>query len=79
MSGVTEIGAGTVLYRPKFRRLDNGRNGDHVLIDPEGPNWIGTDIRGEEILGFYDGRSTFGEVVRKYSASHADLEPSNAW
>ena len=82
MSGVTEIGAGTVLYRPEFRRLDNGRNGDHVLhvlIDPEGPNWIGTDIRGEEILGFYDGRSTFGEVVRRYSASHADLEPSNAW
>ncbi|MEE9487538.1 MAG: methyltransferase domain-containing protein [Candidatus Brocadiales bacterium] len=79
MSGVTEIGAGTVLYRPEYRRLDNGRNGNHVLIDPEGPNWIGTDIRGEEILGFYDGRSTFGEVVRRYSASHADLEPSNAW
>ncbi|MEW6683356.1 MAG: methyltransferase domain-containing protein [Nitrospirota bacterium] len=41
-----------------------------VLLDPAGPNWIGTDERGRRILELFDGVRTFGQVVRAYAAEH---------
>ncbi|MFQ5863088.1 MAG: methyltransferase domain-containing protein, partial [Candidatus Brocadiales bacterium] len=50
-----------------------------VLIDPEGPNWIGTDARGMEILNLFDGINTFSDVISQYSARHNNTDLSTAW
>ncbi|MEE9585215.1 MAG: hypothetical protein V3W51_06995, partial [Candidatus Brocadiales bacterium] len=68
------IEAGTVLYRPEYSRIEGDRNGTPVLLDAEGPNWLGTDARGMEILDLFDGTRTFGGVVREYSAGNRDME-----
>ena len=73
------IEAKTILYRPKFYYGQEGRNGTFLLIDPEGPNWIGADARGMEILSLFDGSNTFGDVVRCYSTRHNSIDLSEAW
>ncbi len=66
----------TVLHAPsrETRRFDNVT----VLIDPEGPNWIGTDDRGRRVLKLFDGKRMFGEVVRTYAAE-TGFEFAKAW
>ena len=66
----------TVLHAPLRETL--ALNGVTVLVDPAGPNWIGTDARGRQILDLFDGSRTFGQVVRAYAAE-AKLDVAAAW
>jgi len=54
------------------------RNGIVVLLDPEAPNWIGTDATGARILSWLDGRTTLEEVAARY-ARESGLELAKAW
>lgn len=66
----------TVLYKPT---LETARfNGVAILLDPAGPNWAGTNEMGSRILALFDGRRTFGEVVRAYAAE-TGYELAKAW
>ncbi|MFZ5863931.1 MAG: methyltransferase domain-containing protein [Nitrospirota bacterium] len=65
-----------VLHAPPRETLT--QNGVRVLLDPAGPNWIGTDERGRRILDLFDGAHTFGQVVRAYAAE-AKLDVVAAW
>jgi radical SAM protein with 4Fe4S-binding SPASM domain len=49
-----------------------------LAIDPAAPNWIATDERGVRILRRFDGRTTFGDVVRDYAAEQG-IGPGQAW
>lgn len=66
----------SILYAPDFRRYD----GDNIsiLLDPEGPNWIGINARGVEIITLLDGKTSLGEVARSYSSRYG-LEGPKAW
>ncbi len=66
----------TVLHTPPRETLSS--NGILVLLDPAGPNWIGTDERGRLILELFDGTRTFGQVVRAYAAD-GKLDAITAW
>ncbi|MEO6665941.1 MAG: radical SAM protein, partial [Nitrospiria bacterium] len=66
----------TVLHASPLETL--ARDGITVLIDPAGPNWIGTDERGRRILELFDGARTFDQVVRAYAAE-ATVEFVAAW
>lgn len=66
----------TVLHTPPRETLSS--NGIRVLLDPAGPNWIGTDERGLRILDLFDGARTVGQVVRAYAAE-AKLDMVAAW
>lgn len=66
----------TVLHAPSSETL--ALNGVRVVLDPAGPNWIGTDERGQRILHLFDGSRTFGQVVRAYAAE-SKLEFVAAW
>lgn len=66
-----------ILHTPSYSKL-NSNNGLQIFIDPEGPNWIGTDDRGSRILGFIDGKRTFDEIVNLYS-TELNLPPAKAW
>ncbi len=66
----------TVLHAPCHETL--ALNGVRVLLDPAGPNWIGTDARGQRILDLFDGARAFGQVVRAYAAD-AKMEFAAAW
>ncbi len=78
MADSLELKTETVLHRLELSRYQRGPNGDVVLIDPEGPNWIGTDARGAEILELFDSSKTFGAIVSEYSTRH-ELDLSRAW
>ena len=66
----------TVLRAPAYsaRPLPSGV----VALDPAGPHWIGTDKRGFRLLGRFDGRTSFGEIVRDYAAE-SGLDVTRAW
>ena len=66
----------TVLHAPPRETL--ALDGVTVLIDPAGPNWVGTDERGRRILELFDGARTFDQVVRAYAAE-AKVECAAAW
>ncbi|MBI3606891.1 MAG: methyltransferase domain-containing protein [Nitrospirae bacterium] len=66
----------TVLHAPIRETMT--LDGVTVLLDPAGPNWIGTDERGRRILDLFDGTRTFGHVVRTYAAE-AKLDVVAAW
>ncbi|MBI4551960.1 MAG: methyltransferase domain-containing protein [Candidatus Latescibacteria bacterium] len=53
-------------------------DGVGFVIDPEAPNWIGTDQRGIRILSYLDGRRSFGEVVTLYAQEHG-VDLAKAW
>ncbi|MCB7128963.1 MAG: methyltransferase domain-containing protein, partial [Candidatus Brocadiales bacterium] len=72
------LGTETVLHAPAFYRTQTGSNGDAVLIDPEGPNWMVTGAAGAEILASFDGTKTFGQVVGEYSAGNG-VDMAKAW
>ncbi len=52
--------------------------GGVVAIDPAQPHWIGTDDRGLSLLGRFDGRTSFAQVVRDY-AIETGLDVTRAW
>ena len=66
----------TVLRAPAYsaRPLPSGV----VALDPAGPHWIGTDKRGFRLLGRFDGRTSFGQIVRDYAAE-SGLDVTRAW
>jgi len=66
----------TVLRAPAYsvRHLPTGV----VALDPGGPHWIGTDERGLRLLGRFDGRTSFGQIVRDY-ATESGLDVTRAW
>src|SRR3989338_1773763 len=66
----------TVLHAPPREPL--ALDGVTVLVDPAGPNWVGTDERGRRILELFDGARTFDQVVRAYGAE-AKVEFAAAW
>ena len=70
-----ELKEATVLHLPEHevRQI----NGVVALLAPAAPNWLGTDGRGAAILEQFDGRRSFGEVVRDYAAEHK-LEEAKA-
>ena len=52
--------------------------GGAVTLDPARPHWIGTDERGFRLLGRFDGRTPFAQVVRDY-ATECGLDVTRAW
>ncbi len=70
------IDGSSVLHAPPMARLS--RNGTRVLIDPEGPHWIGTDERGERLASLFDGRRNLDDVTQSYGSSFG-YDPGKAW
>jgi radical SAM protein with 4Fe4S-binding SPASM domain len=66
----------TLLHAPSFSvtRVP----GAIVAIDPTAPNWVLSDDRGGRLLGQFDGRTPFGQVVRDY-AGFTGLDTARAW
>lgn len=65
-----------ILHAPSVETM--GLDGVIILLDPAGPNWAGTDEMGSRILALFDGKRTFGEVVRAYAAA-TGYELTKAW
>ena len=65
-----------VLYVPNLIKLE--RDGLFVFVDPESPNWIGTDGRGSTILDLINGRNPFADLVGEYARIHK-IEGPKAW
>ena len=72
----TYIDDSTLLRAPAFSVLNVP--GGRVAVDPALPNWIASDDRGIRLLGRFDGRTPFAEVVRSYSLQ-SGLDPTHAW
>ena len=66
----------TMLRAPAYSVRDVP--GGTVALDPAAPHWIGTDDRGLRLLGRFDGRTPFGQVVRDY-ATESGLDVTRAW
>ena len=66
----------TILRAPEYSvwRVSGGT----VALDPARPHWIGTDERGLALLGRFDGRTPFVQVVRDY-ATESGLDVTRAW
>jgi radical SAM protein with 4Fe4S-binding SPASM domain len=71
-----ELSEKAILHAPPYS--DIHLNDLHVIIDPEGPNWISTDSRGARICSYIDGRRNFNDIVRLY-ASEFGLSTTEAW
>ena len=52
--------------------------GGTVALDPARPHWIATDERGLRLLGRFDGRTSFAQVVRDH-ATESGLDVTRAW
>jgi radical SAM protein with 4Fe4S-binding SPASM domain len=63
-----------VLFSPEY--TSKRRNGLHLFIDPESPNWISVNHIGAEILKLCDGRHTLSfiqnKIITKYNQSDKD-------
>jgi len=66
----------TVLYRPECTEFE--RNGLHVVVDGDRPNWVSTDWRGATILHLIDGSRTLKDLVRDYGEK-VRIDPLRAW
>ncbi|MBI4423446.1 MAG: methyltransferase domain-containing protein [Elusimicrobia bacterium] len=53
------------------------RDGLHLFLDPEAPNWAATDARGAELLAWADGK-TPDDLCRLYAQRHA-LGGARSW
>jgi radical SAM protein with 4Fe4S-binding SPASM domain len=71
-----ELSEKSVLHAPPYS--DIHLNDLHVLIDPEGPNWISTDSRGARIFSYMDGKRNFNDILKLY-ASEFGLSTTKAW
>ena len=72
----TYIDDSTLLRAPAFSVLNVP--GGQVAVDPALPNWIASDDRGVRLLGRFDGRTPFADVVRSYS-QQSGLDLIRAW
>ena len=72
----TYIDDKTLLRAPSFSvtRVPAGA----IALDPASPNWIGTDDRGIRLLGQFDGKTVFADVVKDY-ATQSGLDATRAW
>src|SRR5262249_36567954 len=71
-----ELTDNTVLFAPTFYSIQQASLS--VVIDPEWPNWIATDVRGAKILSLVDGRRTFREIIERYSQTY-DVDWAKGW
>ncbi len=71
-----ELSEKSILHAPPY--ADIHLNDLHVLIDPEGPNWISTDLRGARIYSYIDGKRNINDIVKLY-ASEFGLSTTKAW
>jgi radical SAM protein with 4Fe4S-binding SPASM domain len=65
-----------VLHTPKLAYQDY--DGVSFAIDPEAPNWIGSDRRGIKLLQYFDGHRSFAEVVQLYAREN-QMDLAKAW
>ena len=66
----------TILRAPAFTVMRT--QGGGVALDPSLPNWIACDDRGLRLLGRFDGRTPFAQVVKDYAAQ-SGLDTTRAW
>ncbi len=66
----------TRFFAPVYREVS--REGLRLLIDPETPHWMTTDVRGARIMRLLDGQRDFSEIVRHYARAE-DTDWSLAW
>jgi hypothetical protein len=60
------LGETDVLFAPAFVRVDRG---DVVLLlDPEGPHWLGVDPRGAAVAERFRGGATAAQAAAAYAA-----------
>ena len=66
----------TLLRAPAFsvQRV----RGAALALDPAAPNWLASDERGVRLLGQFDGRTPFADVVTDY-ARQTGLDGTRAW
>ena len=72
----TYIDDRTLLRAPSFSVMR--APGGSVAIDPASPNWMTSDDRGIQLLGRFDGRTPFADVVNGY-AFRSGLDATRAW
>ncbi len=65
-----------ILYKPALYSFHQDRL--FFFIDPEAPNWIATDSRGESLLNLIDGQRSLGEIRRLYTTLH-HLDLGKGW
>ena len=66
----------TILRAPAFSVLRSAAG--PIALDPASPNWVASDDRGMRLLGQFDGRTPFADVVKHYAAS-SGLDATRAW
>ena len=66
----------TILRAPAFSLLNTAAG--PIALDPSSPNWVASDDRGVRLLGQFDGRTPFADVVKHYAAS-SGLDATRAW
>ncbi len=54
----------TRIFAPVYQEVS--REGLRLLIDPEAPHWLTTDLRGAAIMHLIDGKRDFNEIIRDY-------------
>jgi MoaA/NifB/PqqE/SkfB family radical SAM enzyme/SAM-dependent methyltransferase len=65
-----------ILYKPSLHSFH--RDGLFFFVDPEAPNWIATDLRGESLLNLIDGQCSLGDIRRLYTTHH-HLDLGKGW
>lgn len=76
MTATLEFNEKLVLHSPSVAVHEY--DGVTIVIDPDAPNWIGTDRRGAGLLRLLDGRRSFGEAVNLYAHENA-MDLAKAW
>ncbi len=76
MNTEAELKDSTVLYKADLFSFQ--REGVHVALDGQAPNWLATNERGIRLLSWADGRRTLGELRSLYAAAFAQ-DGGRAW
>lgn len=66
----------TRFFAPVYQEVS--REGLKLLIDPETPHWITTDVRGAHIMRLLDGKHNFSDIVQDYARTE-NTDWSVAW
>lgn len=64
------------LHIPEFSRIE--RNGLHILIDEDTPNWIATDRRGAKIIDYSRSTHNLNTIITSY-ANEFSVDTAKAW
>ncbi|MBI4715718.1 MAG: PqqD family protein, partial [Nitrospirae bacterium] len=59
-----ELNDRAILHAPELFR--HNRDGIFIALDPESPNWIAADERGDFILQRIDGKRPLADLTREY-------------